>query len=407
VGGEAGDADTGEEAAPDSEASDNGTTTAAPVPGRSDDWRVDSDTIPAYSVFEELDPMVSGAGLEAFRAQFEAEQTAPTVVAAIELCRFYLTASETPDDRGALAPFLSSVIVQSAVEGEWQQAGAALTLIDECGRPDWSLDALGQELCSPRVLTALVPGFQSIDGRRIEEFVAFAQRLGDWAIDLMGPVLVSIEGSPHELRIIEAIADDCRGCPERLAPWLSDTHPSAVRTTVRILGQIGGDAIAGLLRTVAEHPQQAVRDEVVAALKTVSNRQALAILVGLLDQADTRTFCMIVQRLGQGRNTEAAEVMLGYVSHPEFAQQPVEEKRAVYAALGSAGTDDILPRLEAELHNQNWLGGGQDAHRQAVARCIAQIATPAARRVLEHGARSRRAGLRETCTEMLGKFGKA
>ncbi len=397
----AGEASAGEA----SEGEATASTPEQPVAGRSDDWRVDTETVAAHSAFEELDGG-TGPGLEVFRARFEEELNAPTVAAALQLGRIYLAASETDDDRGALTPFLSSVIVLAAMEGEWQQAGTALAQVDACRDGQWSVDSLGQELCSPRVLTSIVTGFDDVEAGRIEEFIAFAHRLGDWAIDLLGPVLITIEGSRHENRLIEAIADECRDCPERLAPWLGDPHVSVVRTTVKILGRIGGDSIAGLLRAVAEHENQAVRDEVFVALRGVSQRLAVPILMGLMDRADTRTFCSIVQRMGQARDKDVAELMHGYVAHPEFGQQGADEQRAIYAALGSSGTDDVLPRLEALLHNQNWLGGGQDAHRQAVARCISQIGTPAARKVLERGAKSRREALRKACAETLGRFGK-
>jgi len=400
------DAPPGESADPDTEPGDGAAVSSGPGSGRSDDWQVDADTVEAQAVFEELD-LAAAPELEAFRARFEIERNVPTVVAAIELCRAYLTASETFEDRVVLAPFLSSVIRQAAMEVEWRHAGTALTLLEECQVPAWSVDPLAEELWNPRVLSGTVAGFEALDAAGVDEFIAFSRRLGDWAIDLLGPVLVEVEGSRHQTRIIEAIAAECRSCPERLAPWLGDPRGRVVRTTVRILGAIGGDSIVGLLKAVAEHEEQAVRDELVAALKGVSPRLAKPILMGLLDSADTDTFCLILQRLGLIRDREVADLMLGYLTHPLFEQQPIEERRAVYATLGSSGTDDVLPGLEAELRNQNWFEGGQEAHRQAIARCIVQIGTPAARRVLEHGARSRRVALRNTCEEMLARFRKS
>src|SRR5439155_6876959 len=123
---------------------------------------------------------------------------------------------------------------------------------------------------------------------------------------------------------------------ERLAPWLADPRWSVVRTTVRILGRIGNDAIAGMLGTVFEHEEQAVRDEVLGALAGVSLPRARPMLIALLDDADSAAFCSIVQRLGQSRDPEVGELMMGYLTHPEFGRQPAEEQRAVYAAVVTA-----------------------------------------------------------------------
>ncbi len=373
--------------------------------GRSDDWQVDAEAVEAQ-MFDELE-LVATPGLDAFRARLEAERNVPAVLAGLELCRAYLAASDTSDDRFALAPFLSSVIRQAATQGEWSHAGIALTMLGASRSPAWSVDPLGEELCHPRVLSRTVAGFEALDVASVDEFIAFARRLGDWSVDLLGPVIMEIEGTRHETRLLQAIAAECRDCPERLAPWLADSRWPVVRTTVRILGEIGGNSVPGLLATVAAHPEAAVRDAVAAALEDVPLPLAKPALIGLLDDADTRTFCSILQRLGKSRDKDVAELMAGYLTRPEFARQPAEEKRAVYATLGSSGTDDVLPTLEAELHNQNWLDGGQEAHRQSVALCIVQIGTPYAKQILQRGARSRRAALAKTCKEMLGRFGRS
>jgi hypothetical protein len=66
-------------------------------------------------------------------------------------------------------------------------------------------------------------------------------------------------------------------------------------------------------------------------------------------------------------------------------------------ALATRG-EAVLPALEAELFE----GGGlfsrrQDANRQSIALCIARIASPQARAILERGARSNRAPIRKAC----------
>ena len=73
------------------------------------------------------------------------------------------------------------------------------------------------------------------------------------------------------------------------------------------------------------------------------------------------------------------------MADPEFEQRPLEERRAIYSALAATGGDGNLEDLELELHKGNWFSRYQEAHRQAVARCIARIGTPLAKTVLERG----------------------
>ena len=94
-------------------------------------------------------------------------------------------------------------------------------------------------------------------------------------------------------------------------------------------------------------------------------------------------------------------MLVGYLRSEGFEQRPGEEQRAIYNALAAVGTDDVLLDLEAELAKGNWLERGADAHRLAIARCVARIGTPRAIALLERGAASKRAGIRAACAETL------
>jgi len=201
--------------------------------------------------------------------------------------------------------------------------------------------------------------------------------------------------------LAEAVAQLCRDNPERIAPWLADPSWFVVRNAVQILGLIRGDAVVGLLATAARHPDRRVRYEVVGALASVPPEQVRPLLLEMLSQADTRMFCAILHQLAFERDTATAVLLVGFLQEAEFEQRPDAEKRAIYSAIAAVGTDDILLELEAELAKGNWLAQGADAHRQAIARCVARIGTARAIALLERGAESKRAGVRTACTEAL------
>jgi HEAT repeat protein len=121
----------------------------------------------------------------------------------------------------------------------------------------------------------------------------------------------------------------------------------------------------------------------------------------MLEGADARTFCSVLHQLSVARDERTAGVLVGHLLDPAFEQRPLEVRRAVYSALAATGGDEIVPDLEQELHKGNWFSRYQEAHRQAVARCLARIGTPHARAVLERGARSKRAPVRKACLDAL------
>jgi HEAT repeat protein len=234
------------------------------------------------------------------------------------------------------------------------------------------------------------------------EMVALIRGLGEPAIDLLNLVLAESQSRRNRRVLAEAIADSCRDNPERLAPWISDPRWFVVRNVVHILGWIGGPAIVGMLQSAARHTDPRVRQEVVAALGRVDARLARPLLIRMLDGADTRLMLAVLHQLSAARDLGVARLLIQTLQAESFEERSTEEKRAVYSALAATSDDAVLPDLDYELHKGNWFSKNQEAHRQAIARCIARIGTPAARAILERGLTSRRPPVRKACEDALG-----
>jgi pentatricopeptide repeat protein len=235
--------------------------------------------------------------------------------------------------------------------------------------------------------------------------VSFTLRLGEPALDLLHNVMVEMPASPHHARLTRAIVELCRDNPERLAPWLNNPRETVVRSVVQMLGTIGGPSIAGMLRPVCRHADPAVRQEVLNALRNIEPRLSRPLLTEMLTGADSRMFCALLHVLAQERDPATAHRVLAMMQDEGFDNRSSEERRAIYSALSAASGDEVLAELEAELHKGNWFSKSHEAHRQAVARCVARIGTPLAREILERGAQSKRAPIRKACEDALIKFG--
>jgi hypothetical protein len=109
----------------------------------------------------------------------------------------------------------------------------------------------------------------------------------------------------------------------------------------------------------------------------------------------------VLHQLSVARDPRTSAVLIRHLLDPAFEQRPLEVRRAIYSALAATGGDEIMPELEEELHKGNWFSRYQEAHRQAVARCVARIGTPLAQAVLERGGRSKRAPVRKACLDAL------
>uniref|UniRef100_A0A832MLA4 HEAT repeat domain-containing protein n=1 Tax=Eiseniibacteriota bacterium TaxID=2212470 RepID=A0A832MLA4_UNCEI len=369
--------------------------------GRSDDWTAGDLTVEIEAGYEELEALSSSEVLR-FRREFEAEHAVSLVTATVAIAHAYLNAGATPDDRAELTRFMPRVLRQAISRGAWLEAREALLLLRECGAKEWSVDTLVQELLQPISVSATVDLLDKQEGDAVLDYLAFARELGDPAVDWLSLVLAESQSRRNRRLVAEAIAALCKDRPERLAPWISDPRWFVVRNVVHILGWIAGPKIVPLLQVAIRNPDPRVRLEVVQTLGQVDPKLARPLLLRLLEGADTRMFCMVLHQLSAQRDPALARRLVAQMQDPGFESRAQDERHAIYSALAAVGGDEIVADLEAEVHRGNWFSRGAEAHRQAVARILARIGTPAARLVLERGAQSKRGPVRKACEDAMG-----
>lgn len=364
--------------------------------GRSEDWALGDLTVEVEATYVELDSLAS-AECERFRLEFEAEHAVTSTTAALAIANACLNAQANADDTREFTRFVPRVLRASLAAGDWVDARDALRLLRAAPSADWNEEIFQQELLQPVSISRVVEKLDAQDAPAIGQFLLLADSMGDIGIDWMTLLLSESQQRVVRQLLAESVAMRCRENPERLSPWLADGRWYVVRNIVHILGWIGGDSIVGLLQVALRHPDGRVVTEVVAALQQVDLRLARPLLIRALDGADTRLFCQVLHQLSGARDPATARFVLGFLQRDNFAPRPPEERRAIYAAIASTGGDEVVGELEAELFKGNWFDRQTEIHRHAVARCLARIQTPTARRALESGAQSKRSPVRQAC----------
>lgn len=390
----------GDTEAKESPAAREGAESQGGAGSRSDDWSTGDLTVEVEAGFDELDSLAPSE-VERFLSEFEAEHEVSLMTTALAIAHAYMDAQANEEDRAELARFIPRMLRLAIGKGSWLEAREALALLRECSPEMWSVEEFTQELFQPISITTTVEQVDRCEPAVILEFVTLARELGEPAVDWLTLVLAESQQRRTRRILAEAVTELVRDNPERLAPLLADRRWHVVRNAVQILGWIGGDAIVGMLRAALRNPEPRVHREVVAALGQANPDLARPLLLELLPGADSRLFASILHQLAIGRDTEIARLLVGLLRDAAFEQRPAEEKRAVYAALATAGTDEVLTELEAELIKGGWPTRGADDHRLAIARSIARIGTVQARAVLERGAQSKRPNVRQVCAEAL------
>jgi hypothetical protein len=377
-----------------------------PGANRSEDWTLGDLTVEVEASYVELDTLAP-VETERFRREFTEEHLVSPVTAALAIATACLRAGANADDRREVAQFMPRVLRGAMSLGAWSDASEALRAMRAMGPGHWSEETFVQELLQPVSVARIVERVDSQEPDGMGGFLALASEIGDPGIDWMTLVLAESQQRTVRQVIAEALADRCRENPERLAPWLSDGRWYVVRNIVHILGWIGGSSIVGLLQVALRHPDHRVRAQVVSSLGPVELRLARPLLVRALDGAETRLFCQALNLLSAARDPATARYLFAYLQQDRFAQRPVEERRAIYAALASVGGDEIVAELEAELFKGNWFDRAQEVHRHNVARILARISTPLARQALDRGAQSKRAPVRQAANMALATLKEA
>ena len=367
-----------------------------PAEPRSDDWTIKELTLEAEAGFAELESLAP-AEVRRFHAEYQAEHEVPITTTAIALVQAYLAAGGDGSPDGDIGRFLPRVLRESLATGRWLEAAEAVSLLEQHGHHHWSKETFVQELMQPISVTGVSARLDDQDSESILDFTELAQTLGDTEIDILVSALAQCQSRRTRRVLIEAVIVRCRDNPERLAPWLADPRWFVVRNVAHILGVMGGAEVPGLLEGVIRHPEPRVRYEVVAALSNLPARAGRPLLLGMIDQSDTRTFCSVLSALSLGPDAELARRMFLLMQRPDFERRPGAEKRAVYHAIATMAGDDLVPELEAELISGNWFSLGRDEHQQAIANCLAGIGTLQSVEALRRGSQSRRPMVRRAC----------
>lgn len=377
---------------------------AARAEGRSEDWVLGDSTVEVEASFVELDALAT-VEVERFRAEYHREHTVPPVTAAMAIAAACRAARANETDRAEIGRFVPRVLRGALTSGAWADARVALRELREEHGAAWHEETFVQELLQPVSVQRAVEHLDAQGEAAQAEFLAFALELGDPGIDWTTLVLSESQQRPVRLALAQALAARCKEQPERLAPWLSDGRWYVVRNIVHILGWIGGPSIVGLLNVALKHPDTRVREQVVGALANVDLKLSRPLLVRAIDGADTRLFCQVLHQLSGARDPATARFVFAFLQQEKFALRPAEERRAIYAALASVGGDEIVAELDAELQRTNWFDKQIEIHRHNVARCLARIATPRARQVLERATQSKRPPVRQAAQSALAWMG--
>jgi HEAT repeat protein len=388
---------------------ETGSNPGQPAEGRSDDWALVDD--PAASG-EPLPPQSNLTEIEAHNICMVAsiEDALSPRDRILEILWSLLASEENPAMFSEVASSLGRLIERAFVAADMKEAGDLSDRLRSAsdskttGRSEFQsatnrvLQHVGRSELLGRLGTIL-KRHPDIDLAALTRFLA---QLGPSAAPTLCTVLGEIEEMKARRAICEALVISCRSHVGILLDRLSDPRWYVVRNILYILGRIAHQGVERALGDALTHTDVRVRKEAVRALGGIDSPASRAYLNSALRDSDKSIRILVAQELASRKDERAARILWSVIEAPEFPGRDVEERVAFCGALGRAGSDALIPKMERMLTRGGMFQPADQGGRKEAAMALAWLGTPAALDVLSREAKSKNDAVRRAVTEALG-----
>jgi len=388
---------------------------AGPPDGRSDDWAfrmveapvrpqgsedrfaltdVESENIRMVARIEEVNSPQDQL-LEIFSMILLAEESpaeyAEMASTMIRLLEYEIEAGNVPRARDLLEQLRAIPSSKAASRGEFQEA----------------TDQVIQKIARPDLMVRFAAVLRSRPDVNLGELTKLFVLLGTAAAPTLCDLLGEAEDRRTRRALCEALAILCKNNVEILIQRLWDPRWFVVRNLLYVLGRIGHQGVERALGEALYHQDVRVRREAVRALSGIDSPVSRAYLNSALRDSDRSVRILVAQMVVKRVDERAAQVLWSVIESPEFGGRDADERTAFFVALGRAGSDAMVPRLEKVLTRGGLFRSGPEGGRAEAAMALAWIGTPAAFAVLNREMRSVREEVRRAVEQALEALRKA
>jgi hypothetical protein len=377
--------------------------------GRSDDWSLPTD---GGSISDQPMPVLSNlTEVEAHNICMLAtiEDALSPRERILEILCVLLGAEETPAQFLEIAWSVGRLVEEAVVAGNMEEA---CKLVDRLRGISDSKKATPSEFkaATHQVLQHMgrnefLGQLGKILGRHpnvdLDALTKFLAQLGPSIAPILCTVLGEIEEMKVRRAICEALVISCKSNVSILLDRLSDPRWYVVRNILYVLGRIAHQGVERALGDALTHSDVRVRKEAVRALAGIDSPASRAYLNSALRDSDKGIRILVAQLLAGRRDERAARILWSVIEAPEFLTRDLDERSAFCGALGRAGSDALIPKMERMLTRGGMFQAAEQAGRMEAAMALAWLGTPAALEVLSREAKSKNESVRRAVASAL------
>jgi len=257
---------------------------------------------------------------------------------------------------------------------------------ERLGCPAWqrlrSAGAL-QAIGSANVLEFICRVFREGHPEQVKVAAEIVASMGKSALPPLIDLLAEPLSAAAENSLMEVLVRAGNDAVPELANSLQSGYSQAGVCLVKVLSEIGtDDALKALAKGLASR-DVLVRLAVIQALGKKSSDFSAVLLMPALQDANPSVARAAASALGELRNPVAVTALAKAVTAFSWTYSDVHERMEMVSALGKIGDEAAITVLARILHTRRLFGRGHyEQLRQASARALGRIATPAALQAL-------------------------
>lgn len=262
-----------------------------------------------------------------------------------------------------------------------------------------TLYSLGDET----FLQQLTESLNASKAENVDELYNILAMLDNKAISPMTTMLSTLEHIKARRVVCDALAVIAKDNLESVLKKLQDGNWYTVRNIVYVLGRIGDAKVLNHLKRIKDHKEPRVRKEIVHTLSEIKSDEAKNMLASYLNDCDNTVRIAALKRICSMEHRRALPGILQIISSDEFDGKESYEKKELFEAIATLGTEDQLPFLKELLMKKSWLFGKSkaDEMRLLSVQTLNKMKVPGAMEIIREGASSSDKVIRKICEDAL------
>jgi len=355
---------------------------------------------------------VSDKELAELAKEIEAESVRDSTTYLLDLLTAILASEKSPVILTKLLDLWGNVLDSLTTQGKWTVLDSVLGLLHVTAevRPDLDDDhkkqlaGLLDNLGRPERIKTIETYLNKIPDATTEGLPAVLLSMTPAAVSALCTLLANLEAPAHQGIVAEALKTLAKDQPDHVLRGLSDRRPRYVKHLLAILLKWNNPRFADAVEKLVRYPDIQVRKEVVRAIGIFRpNGNGMKLIAFLNDTEESIRFAAL-KLLMTGQYKAPYSAWSPLVSADTFMDRALGEKRAVFQAMRTTSSDEVIPFFESLITERSWTNRKKKEEFAALAaETLGKLPTPAALATLELGQKKGAAAVRQACTAALAQ----